>query len=132
MGFDVFLQWHEFGGPASVPEHTVRKAFGEMLVSEDAHCLRLSEGDVYLGGSKDGGDGVSSVTVSRPTDSKQLWDAVYSLLRVGYGVFYFPGGGPLIASSQAAAHLPPELVETLGPAIVAQSGADLAAAIQDA
>ena len=133
MCFEVYLQWFRDEDPDSIPLSTVSDALDHLLVSRDGLCWQLTEGEASLGSAPQRGPTeISSLTIHRPSTSPDLWGALYALLEVGNGVFYFPGGGPLIAHAEAKSHLPTDMVNTLGEPIVARSGEDLVAAVKAA
>ena len=101
-----------------------------MFVAEEEQGWRLTECDVYLERLADDDERTSSIMIARPSTSPELWDAIFSLLRLGNGVFYFPGSSLYVASQSAIGHLPPEMIEALGPPTLAGSGSRLSAAVK--
>jgi hypothetical protein len=127
MSFDVYVQWFQDGGPQGVPEDRVRSVFGDALKAQEAFGWRLFygpglESDVFVSG-RDGK--VDGLTVNRPVEAPALWQSLFDFLGIENAVFYFPGSGLFIRSTAVAAHLPPEMVEALGPPQVVSSAAAL-------
>ncbi len=134
MSFDIFIQWFQDGEPAGVLVEQVRSTLGSALVAEDEHGWQLSfgpdcESDLYLSFVGDNDQSrVSGVTVNRPCAHEMLWEALFELMSLGNGVFYFPDARPLVRSPSAVDHLPADMVESLGePEVVVQASALLAA-----
>jgi hypothetical protein len=128
VSFEVYVQWFRDGEGDGVPEERVRELFGEALKAEDELGWRLSYGpdmtsDVYLSRREDGS--VEGITVHRPVDAPELWQALFDLLGVQNAVFFFPDGGLFVRSTDARAHLPPDMTEALGSPVLVTSAADL-------
>ena len=128
MSFEVYVQWFRDGEGDGVPEERIRELFGEALKVEDELGWRLSYGpdmtcDVYLSRREDGS--VEGITVHRPVDAPELWQALFDLLGVQNAVFFFPGGGLFVRSTDARAQLPPDMTEALGSPSLVTSAADL-------
>ena len=127
MSFDVYIQWFHDGDSQGLPEERVRSAFGDALKVQDDFGWRLSygpglESDVYVS-RRDGK--VEGLTVNRPAEAPALWQALFDFLGVENAVFFFPGSGLFIRSIAVVRHLPPEMVEALGPPRVVSSAAAL-------
>src|SRR5262245_51310124 len=123
MSLDVYLQWFQNGDAQGVPEERVRSAFGDALKIQDDLGWRLSYGpglqsDVYLS-RRDGK--VKGLTVNRPVEAPALWQALFDLLSIENAVFYFPESSLFARSDAVAGHLPPGMVESLGPLQVVSS-----------
>jgi|SRR5271165_1301908 len=124
MGFEVYLQCYRDGKPAGIPRGPVRALFP--IVEEESEPNYWS---VHYGPADSCKIGVTplasnhelieSLCVYRPCGDLRMWEALLSILKMGSVILYFPGGESLLmASESAAADLPKELVESMGPRCV--------------
>jgi hypothetical protein len=135
VSFDIYVQWFRDGASDGVPEERIRESFGDALKVEDDMGWRLSYGhdmtsDIYLSRRDDGA--VEGITVSRPVVASELWQALFDLLGMQSAVFFFPDGGLFVRSEGAGEHLPPSMLEALGPPTLVASAADLIRAVNAA
>jgi hypothetical protein len=137
MSFDVYLQVFDNGEPAGIPRNSVRDAFREAIVTDcspdtwNVQYDSQNSCDVYL--SADGATLVQGLSINRPCGDLRLWDALASILELGYVVLYFPGcKAPVIANLNVRQHLPEDMIEALGDPIVVGSGAEILREIQAA
>ena len=126
MSLDIYVRWFRDGAAEGVPEGRVRTIFGDALEAQDELGWRISYGhgldsQVYLSlrDSK-----IEGLTVNRPAEAPELWQALFDLLGVQNGVFFFPGSRLFVRSAAVAAHVPLEMVEALGsPEVVSSAEA---------
>jgi hypothetical protein len=137
MSFDVYVQVFDKGKPAGVPRGSVRDAFGTAVSESEPGRWGVfydaqNSCDIYL--SVDAGTGMlRGLSVNRPCGDLRLWDALLSILKLGYVVLYFPGcKAPLVANFNVRQHLPHDLIEALGEPVVIGSGAEILREIQAA
>ncbi|SPE60703.1 hypothetical protein SBV1_470007 [Verrucomicrobia bacterium] len=72
-------------------------------------------------------------TVLRPCADARFWDAMASILRLGNVVLYFPARcPPLIADDKVAQHLPPSMIEAIGPPKRVSTGREILNALHGA
>jgi hypothetical protein len=132
MSFAACVQWFDGGHPASVPLALVENVFGATISHREDARWHLRHGvqdccELHL--KTRPRDEVIALTVSRPCDAPNLWEGIHTLLRAGNGVCYWPGGAPLIASPGVAAHLPEDILSSLGEPVVVVNGAAIAQAV---
>lgn len=128
MSFDLFAQFYEHGAPAAITVDAVRAAFGSYVATSDATHWRLeydTENRSYIDLSPHPSDhsAITGFTVNRPCGDLRLWDGLAAVLCLGNAVLYFPGGrNPLVGSTDAVPHLPPDMIEALGSPVVVTTG----------
>jgi hypothetical protein len=136
VSFDVFLSVFDHGDLSGIPLSTVRECFGRHVeVAEGAYWkLRYdAENSCNVDLSIDPADPnrVQGLAINRPCGDSRFWNAIFKLLQAGNIVVYFPGGAaPLVASEGVKAHMPPDMVESLGNPIIVDSGAAILARIR--
>lgn len=131
MSFAVWVQWFEAGLPSSIPAVVVERAFGASVTRRDGSrwLLRHGDHDVCELGVKAGPPAeVVGLTVSHPCGAPALWDAILTVVRERHGVCYWPGGA-VVASPEAVAHLPNDVLASLGNLVVVSNGANIAEAV---
>jgi hypothetical protein len=90
----------------------------------NAHIL--NECEIYIKGS----EGTSHLTVLRPVNDIKLYAILFDILKQTTSVLYWPGcSRVIVASLDAGAHIPCELIEALGPCVVVFSADELKAAV---
>ncbi|WP_127130306.1 hypothetical protein [Pseudoflavitalea rhizosphaerae] len=58
---------------------------------------------------------IGNLTISRPCSGPDLCELIYQLMQTGNFIFFEPDGKyAIILSANIEAHLPPEMIETLG------------------
>jgi hypothetical protein len=137
VSFEVYLQCFERGEPAGIDRDFVRSLFP--VIEDDSEpdywsvrydsvkAFHVSVGSMETNPSK-----VTSLGVMRPITDMRLWDALLQILRSGNVVLYWPGcSSPLVASEPTTAHLPSDMVETLGKPIVVKTSREIREAIEN-
>ncbi|MBN2086573.1 MAG: hypothetical protein JW748_15255 [Anaerolineales bacterium] len=75
---------------------------------------------------------IESLCIRRPCGDERLWRSLYTLLRMGNVVLYFPNGSPPVVADEAVtAHLPPGMLDSLGRPRCVRSGAEIEQAAED-
>lgn len=136
VSFDVYVQWFDEGAPQGVPIGGLRAAFGPAIVHESDREWTLVYDDLnsslFLTEKKGSPGLVTGISVNRPCSVTALWSALHRVLGLGHGVLYFPGGGPLVADAASAGHMPEDMRNALGNAIVVSTGDEILAAVRAA
>ncbi len=129
MSFDVYLVSFTDHEPSGVPRSLVKSAFGEHVLWEDedsGHTQYFTHMDgcsIGLSPLDDDANLISSISINRPVADERFWDSIYQIMKLGNVALFFPGGkGPLIADGSVAAHLPPDISESLGMPIIVENG----------
>ena len=127
MSFNIFFQTFESGVVSTFPRALLESAVAPYIAHREAGCLVLSFGDagepeIYV----DDAENVESFMVAHPPVAPIFWDMMFGLLQQTAGVLFWPGGGCVVANARAAAELPADMVEALGPPIVIGDGARIA------
>jgi hypothetical protein len=60
--------------------------------------------------------------LDRPCRDVRLWDSLFTILKMGSVVLFFPGGPLILAEETSAAGLPEEMIESLGTPVWVNSG----------
>ena len=139
MSFEVVVQSFRHGGPAGIPRRALRKVFGKHLSEPEPDFWKLRYDelnycDLYLSFWSFHGDPgmVTGFTVHRPCPDPRLWDALMAILALGDVVLYYPGYGlPLVVRDSVAAHMPEDMVKSLGRPLVVTSGREILQRIQN-
>lgn len=122
MSFSVWLQWFHEGEPAPVAVAALREAFGALASEVDG---RLRVAGAELEGVEPDALSTAAIELRRPSSAPEFWSAVHACIALPGGVAYWPESPPLVASSGASEHLPPDLLEVLGAAREVRDGAEL-------
>ena len=133
MSFEVYLQCYDRGQPSSGSADAIRSAFGPVEADSqpDYWHLRYSQGNechVSVASPEGKPDRIEAMTVVRPCGDGRLWTSLYTILQSGQWVLYFPSEPPpiLVADKANAKHLPPDMLEVLGPVVRVRSGDHIA------
>jgi hypothetical protein len=137
LSFDIFVQCFRNGEPAGLPWHALILLFPvqaaestpdfwhvryDNLNSCDIHVSTLPKNEAFI----------ESLCVHRPCSHERLWQALFTLLKMGNCVLYFPGNSPpLVADEAAVAHLPPGMIESLGRPVCVHSAQEIRSAIEN-
>jgi hypothetical protein len=138
VSFEVFLQCFERGAPSGVPRAAVRPLFPVVETESEPDHWAVRYDDVnscHVSVTPLASDPalLQSLCVFRPCADPRLWDALFSVLRLGPAVLYFPGDDPpLVASEAAGEQLPSDMVEALGQPRVVRSGQEIVEVVQRA
>jgi hypothetical protein len=131
MGFEVYVQCFDHGAPGGAPRAAIRALFPvSEAESEPDYWLvwydEIEQCRFYISALKSDAALVECVCVDRPCGDMRLWDGLLEVMRMGPAALYFPGSAPpLVASEAAAAHLPPDMIESMGQPLVVRSGQEI-------
>ena len=138
MSFDVYLQFYEEGQPAGVPHRAVRETLGVPAEMAESGSWRVDYDewngcDLSIHALAPDDALVHAITVSRPCGDLRLWEALFRVMGLGNGVFYFPGSGPPIVVKPAAErHLPADMMQALGRPVCVHNAQDIVEHVQTA
>jgi hypothetical protein len=124
MSYEYYLQAHLNQDFQEISTERILAIFKEHITAQDEGYIDLKFDDInrctiYLDMQN---ATISSFMVSRPCGSKQLGVYLYEVMLLGNFVFYEPDGKhPIIVNPATAAHLPPDMIETLGEPAVAEN-----------
>lgn len=130
MSFVVYVQFFHDREPWGVPRKVIRAIFSEVLreIDKDHWQLEYGQGEwceLLLSPITESPDYIHHIAVKRPCQDSHLWEAVFHLLKMENGLFYFPGSGSCITSLSVVEHIPSEILEVLGNPVVIQKASDL-------
>jgi len=123
MSYEYFLQAHLHQDAQEIPTESILLIFKDYIIAKDESYidLQFEEGNsctIYIDTT---GSTVDNFMVSRPCYSKQLGECLYQVMLLGNFVFFEPDGKhPIILSLATEAHLPIDMIETLGKPAVAE------------
>jgi hypothetical protein len=127
MSFDLFVGCFVRGAPATFPRERLEAHFGPFVSHRGPRCWTLefgADGKCYLYGA-DRAD-ISTINVNRPVASAKFYRALFNLMQEQPTVLAIPGDcPPLVAHAEHVAHVPGDLVQARGAAVVLQSAADV-------
>ena|SRR5579883_2929775 len=130
MSFPVYVDCWRNGQQSTIPKAAVLALFPVEEMERDAEVWNLEYGpldscQVHLYAESDPTQ-IGGFCVHRPCKDMRLWDALAAVLRLGTLVLYWPGCEfALVADETMAAHLPEEVVESLGPPKCVHSGEEI-------
>ena len=76
---------------------------------------------------------IESIRIHNPCRDDRLWQALFTVLRMGHVVLRIPGNSLLLAADESAAdHLPPGMADKPGSLRVVHSGFEIRQAVEDA
>jgi hypothetical protein len=137
MSFEVFIQCFTGGAPDGVPAADIQRAFGGHLQTGDPKWWKVfydeqNWSDILVRFLSPDRRLVSFMSVQRPCADTRLWDALFSILRLGHCVLYFPAEKPplLVADDSVAEHLPKDMVGSMGKVTRVSGGEDICAEIR--
>lgn len=134
MSFEVYVQFYKNGEEAGISSDQIYEVFSPFVTrSKPNHWLvsydKTNYCEVDLISMEDT-DLICGLVLSRPCVDERLWDALFSIMRQGNTVLYYPGGdNPFVACSDAIPHLPEDMVDTLGQPVVVKNGSEITKAI---
>ena len=111
MSFDVGLTCFQNGEPATFPRSLLERVFSSITDRSNPDEWILDGGStLYMGG----GHEITGFAVNRPPEYEEFWQAIMEILRETPSVFYWPGGGCVVANADVAKHMSAEFIEGLG------------------
>jgi hypothetical protein len=131
MSFDIYMMFFRGGEPARIPRTVIARVFGAVADTSDPRgWWDLADSSAVLNVGEEGE--IEFLSVNRPPHAEHpFWPALVDFLRETGGVLFWPGGGQVVTDQVAAAHLPPKMIEILGPPIITNSAEEILKAIAD-
>ena len=132
-----FLPYHQ-GQPASLPRAELRRLFPVVDAESEPDYWRIrydATHECAIGLTPVDGrpDLVASFCIYRPCAAPRFWNDLLTVLRLGPVALVFPGDAPPIVGSHATvAHLPADVIASMGTPLVADSGVAIANAVATA
>jgi hypothetical protein len=130
MSFDLYFQPVVHGEPLQIPRADLRSLFPVVENESEPDCWNIrydSLNNCHIGVTTlpSANDVVSSFYVERPCADPRFWEALFRILNWGPIVLYFPGGPPIVASDEAGAALPGDVIASLGEPRCVHSAAEI-------
>lgn len=124
MSYEYYLQAHLNQDCQQIPTESILAIFIDHIATKDETYIDLEfeEGNsctIYMDTTSSTIDGLM---ISRPCDSRRLGECLYQVMLLGNFVFYEPDGkGPIVVNPETEAHLPFDMVESLGKLAISKS-----------
>lgn len=138
MSFEIYVNCFRRGEPGGIPRSAVQ-AFFPIVDAEsepDYWSVRYDDRNscqITVTPCDSSHELVTSLCIHRPCGDGRLWDALFSVMKLGAVVLYLPADTPpLVVDNAAIAHLPVEMIEALGDPVCVKSGKEILATIQSA
>jgi hypothetical protein len=133
MSVEIYVSRFQSGIPANFQQAVLRVAVQPFLSRVESNAYFLKLHGAGLADTVLFADTVSeyihSFTVSRPPSDVRLYRALLMLARVSGAVIYAPGSPPVVCSRESAAHLPEDMIQSLGSVVHVQSAEELLQAL---
>jgi hypothetical protein len=126
MSYEYFIQAHLHQDSQKIPTESILSIFKRYIVAKDKTYIDLHFDEsnrctIYLDTEEPDNSGFM---VSRPCGVK-LGECLYEVMLLGNFVFFEPDGKYMITVAPSVeAHLPADMIETLGKPVVAKSQED--------
>lgn len=124
MSYEYYLQAYLREDFQQIPTASILSILEDFIVSREKSYIGLEfeEGNgcgIYINVTD---PFVSGFSISRPCYSKLLGECIYKVMLLGNFVFFEPDGkGPIILSPATEAHLPVDMIESLGKPGIAET-----------
>lgn len=123
MSYEYFLQAHLNHGPQQISTTRILQIFSKYIVAKDKTYVDIAFDDgstcsIFIDTELPYND---NIMISRPCEGK-LGDCVYEIMNLGNFVFFEPDGKHMIIiNPDVHKHLPPDMIDTLGEPVIAQT-----------
>ncbi len=137
MGADIYIHCFRGGEPAGLPWQALLLLFPVQTGESTPEFWRIrydaqNSCDFSVSSLPANDALVESLCIHRPCGDERLWQALFTLLRMGNVVLIIPDGSPPIVADEAViAHLPPGMVDSLGRPRCVHSGREIKQAAQN-
>lgn len=137
MSFEAYLACFQDGEEGYFPTTVVDEAFAPFVTGRDPEFSLwtvtyndapsiLDQTDLYLNRDPEDASRCSGVTLARPSGNPHLFDSLLKILKTTNSTVYSGGEcPPMVGRIETIAHLPPEMIETLGSPVVVSSGGEI-------
>lgn len=129
MGTEIYVNRFRKGEPLPFSPGAVEQSFSEPVAERQDGDLALRLGGpdepinvVQFSPTR---NDATAFAVERPLDDLRLYEALLSVLLQEGSVAYAPGSPPVVGVKASMAHLPEDMVASLGSPVVALSAAEL-------
>ena len=123
MAYEYYLQAHHEKDSQAIPVESILSVFRDYIKEKDDSSIDLQFDEengctIYFDTTATTTD---SLMVSRPCGSRLLGECLYRVMLLGNFVFFEPDGKrPITLSADTEAHLPADMVNSLGKPAVAR------------
>jgi hypothetical protein len=134
MSFDLFVQCYGETRLSGLPTSAVRSLFpiGESQPAFWSIQYGTEDGcDLYPGFVEEDEGKLKDFMVARPCGDPRFWEALYSILRMGSVVAYWPESPPILAVGASLEGLPDGMQKALGLPVYVKSGMELLKRVQE-
>lgn len=136
MGFEVYVNCVGELEGSGLPRAIVRSLFPVVEDESEPNYWRVwydSKNSCEIGvtAAPSNPEMLTALLVNRPCADLRLWDALFSVLRMGPVVMYWPGGLLVVAEGTSFEKLPEDMIKALGSPRNANSPADLLRMVQE-
>jgi hypothetical protein len=128
MSFDIFLTSFQGGEVQPLPRVTVLRALSPIASRGEAGYWRFADSMATVFIPDEGP--IPGLTITRPPDYPEFWQAIVDILRQTSSVLYW-GRGAVIADRALIPHLPTSFVEKLGAPTVTSDIKEILDLIRD-
>jgi hypothetical protein len=127
MGFEVYLQCFGETETLGLPRAAIRALFPVDEARSEPDYWKLSydsqyKCDIGVNPLPTDSTKLAGLYVDRPCRDIRLWDSLFTILKMGSVVLFFPGGPLIIAEGSSADGLPEEMMDSLGTPVRVDSG----------
>ena len=129
MSFEIFLQRFRNGNTANFPRKYIEVAFEKNILTHepDFCCISLVYsndygGEIYVSNNEQ----IDGFSVNRPGKNPAFWSSIYEIMCKAELVLYWPGDSSMVVTEATLSeHIPPDMLTTLGPPRLVNSGAEI-------
>jgi hypothetical protein len=130
MSFEVYLQCFGEGERLGISRAAVRSLFPVIEKESEPDYWRVrydskNSCDIGITAMALDKEMLKSFYVDRPCRDLRLWEGLFSVLRMGSVVMFWPGGPPVVADDAVAGDLPKDMIDSMGQPKLARSVEEL-------
>jgi hypothetical protein len=130
MGFEVYVQCFGESERTGISRTAVRALFPVVAEESQPDYWRIRYDDknaCHIGVIALPSDDkmVKSIVVERPCGNPKLWEALFSVMKMGSVAMFWPGSPPVVCDGSVASNLPNEMTNVLGPAKLVNSADEI-------
>jgi hypothetical protein len=130
MSFEVYLQCFGESERSGISRVAVRSLFPVIEEESEPDYWRVRYDvknfcDIGVTAVASDRDMLKSLYVDRPCADVRLWEGLFSVLRMGSIVIFWPGGPPAVADDAVAADLPKDMIDSIGQPKLIRSAEEL-------
>jgi hypothetical protein len=130
MGFEMWMDCYGETARAGLSRDSVRRLFpmsGEESQSESWIIQYDSRNScrIEVRALEADSEKLNHLFIERPCGDMRLWEALFSILRMGSVVIFWPSSPPIVADGADFGGLPEGMVEALGDPVTVGDGGEL-------